>query len=138
MDRRRNPSASLHKRIAGELIHRHDRCITKQSAKLNNLANTLTDNRDQTYSCCFLVYHTNSSLICNNTCNGRSLGISRNCDHIKTYRTYTGHGLQLLKSQSTCIYSIDHTLILTDRNKRTAQTANCSRSHNTTFFHLVI
>ena len=42
MDRRRNPSASLHKRITGKLIHRHDRCITKQSSKFNNLSNALT------------------------------------------------------------------------------------------------
>ena len=88
-------------------------------AQDNNLSNALTDNRDQTYSCCLLIYHTNSCLICNNTCNSGSLGISWNRNHIKTYRTYTGHSLQLLKSQCPCIYSIDHTLILTDRNKCT-------------------
>ena len=138
MDRCRNPSATLHKRITGELVHRHDRCITKQSTELNHFANPLTNYRDQTNRRSLLVHHTNCRLIRNNTRNRRSLRISGNCNHIKTYRTYTSHSFQLLKSQRPCIHRIDHTLILADRNKCTTQTTNCCRSHNSTLLNLVI
>ena len=41
VDRSRDTSASLYKCLTGELVYRHDRCITKESAKLYGLAYAL-------------------------------------------------------------------------------------------------
>ena len=46
VDRSRDTSASLYKCLTGELVYRHDRCITKESAKLYGLAYALADHRD--------------------------------------------------------------------------------------------
>ena len=55
VDRCRDSSTSLYKRIAGEGIYRHDRCIAKKSAKLNSFAYAFANYRDQTYCSCLLV-----------------------------------------------------------------------------------
>ena len=138
MDRCRNPSATLHKRITGELIHRHDRCITKQSTELNHFANPLTNYRDQTNRRSLLVHHTNCRLIRNNTRNRRSLVspgiaiISRPTEHTQVIAS------SFSRVSAPCIHRINHTLILADRNKCTTQTTNCCRSHNSTLLNLVI
>ena len=83
MDRCRDPSTSLYKCITGEGIYWHDRSIAKKTSELNRFAHTLTDNRDETYCSCLLIYHTDGRLICDDTCQCSRLGISRNCDHVQ-------------------------------------------------------
>ena len=41
---------TVNKCFAGIVVDRHDRRMTKKSAKLCVVANSLSDNRDQTYS----------------------------------------------------------------------------------------
>ena len=86
-------------------------CLLYTSRCVKRQAHTLTDNRDETYCSCLLIYHTDGRLICDDTCQCSRLGISRNCDHIQTNRAYTGHGFQLLQSKSSLVYRIDHSLI---------------------------
>ena len=117
MDRCRDSSASCHKCFAGEIIHWHDRCIAKETAEFNSLSHTFSNNRDQADCSGLLVYHSDCCFICNDSGNGGSLGISRYCDHIKSYSAYTGHSFQFLNGKRTCSYRIDHSLVLTDRDK---------------------
>ena len=138
MDRRRNPSAAVYKCVTAELVDRHNRRIAQQSAKLNGFANPLADNGDQANSGCLVIDHTDRHFIRDDAGNRGCRSISRNCDHIKTYRTYTSHRFQLLNRQRTCINRINHTLILTDRNKCATQTTNCCGSHNAALLNLVI
>ena len=42
-------------------------------------------------------------------------------NHIKSHRADTGHSFQFLQRQSSGLHRINHSLIFTDRNKRTAQ-----------------
>ena len=46
--------------------------------------------------------------------------ITRNSDHIQSYGADTGHCFQLLQRKCSQVYCVDHSLIFTDRNKRTA------------------
>src|SRR5699024_10469112 len=49
VDRCRNSSFPVHKRLAGELVHRHHRGISKQTAELHGITDALADHRNQTY-----------------------------------------------------------------------------------------
>ena len=82
---------------------------------------SFSDYRDQT-DCCGLLWFTipmaASSAIIPEIVD--ALGVSRNCDHIQSNGAYAGHGFQLLNGKGACCHSVDHSLILTDWNKRAA------------------
>ena len=63
------------------------------SEKLINLSNSLTRYRNYTNRSCLIINHTNCCFIRNDSRNGISSSVSRNSNHIKTYRTNTCHGL---------------------------------------------
>ena len=96
--------------------------MTQQTAKVNIVANLHSYNRNNADCSCLLIDHTDSCLVSNHTRNGCCRSIARNCNHIKTYRANTGHSFQFLDSQSTSLYSINHTLVFTYRNESTTQT----------------
>ena len=79
-----NASGSVNKCFATIAIYRHDRGIAKQTTKLYCFANGFTYNRDDTYSCCFLINHTDGCLVCYDSTNGACWSVTRNRYHVKT------------------------------------------------------
>lgn len=125
----RNASGTGNKVFTSKAVYRHDRCITKQPAKLCGIANTFSMHRNQAHRCRLLIYHSNRHFIGNNTCNCCVFCISRNSDHIKSYRAYTGHRFQFFQRQRTIMYRIDHPLVFADRNKGTTEPPHIRGRH---------
>ena len=84
MDRRRNPSAAVHKCVTAELVDRHNWRIAQQSAKLNGFANTLADNGDQANSGCLVIDHTDRHFIRNESWLPLCLRESRSCQGLQS------------------------------------------------------
>ena len=138
MDRSRNSAAACYKFFAAETIHRDDRRITQQTAKFYAFTFFSTDYRDQTNSCCFVVYHTDSGFVGNDTGKCCCGSITGQCDHIQTNGAYACHRFQFFQCQCTFFTCIDHAMVFADRDECTTQAANIGRCHNAAFFHVII
>lgn len=85
MNRRRNTSLTIYKSLTAKTVDRHHRSISQQSTKLNSITNLFTHYRNNTHGGGFLVNHTNSCFIGNNTRNSCSRCSSWDSNHIQTY-----------------------------------------------------
>ena len=112
--------------------------IAQKAAEFYGFSYAFSDYRNQTYGCCFLIHHTDRTFICNDSGDGGCFCITGNCDHVQSYGADTGHCFQFLECQGIGFYGINHTLVFTDRNECTAESADIRRGHNAAFFHLVI
>ena len=65
-------------------FERHNRSAAKKSAPIKFFANALANSRDNSYGGGLVVYHTDSSFVCDDSGNSIGWGITRNTYHIKT------------------------------------------------------
>ena len=75
-------AAAIDERLAGLVLHRHNRCMTEKSAKLRILANRLAHNGNNSDGGGLVVYNANRDLIGNDARNCSRGGVTWNCNHI--------------------------------------------------------
>lgn len=124
MQRCRYLTATVDELACRLLLQRHNRSAAEQAAPVKLLTNVLTDSRYDSYCGSLIIYHADSSFICDDSRECIRRGITGNNYHIQTNRAYCRHRFELFDTQRTALSGSYHTCIFGYRDKCARKSAN--------------
>jgi len=124
LQRRRDAAAARYQPARRPRVDGNDGSAAEQAAKVDPIADALTDRGDQSDGCCFLVDHADRGFVGDDRGDRFRRRVAGNGDHIEADRTDRGHRLELVDGHRAAFGGFDHPGIFRERDEGAGKAAD--------------